>query len=158
MKLQDYVIDATKKAAEEVFRYAKAAPADRAAWKPLDEGRSILDLTRELAKTPDWAYETVFVETASEWNEEVMAAQRAEMESWKTIEECETQCFQRLERFFEAVRQLPDEQLSKTKWLPYEGGRDYTIAEMLEYPRWNFNYHLGQIAYIQILYGDREMH
>jgi hypothetical protein len=29
---------------------------------------------------------------------------------------------------------------------------------MLEYPRWNATYHLGQIAFIQTLYGDKETH
>jgi hypothetical protein len=32
------------------------------------------------------------------------------------------------------------------------------MIEMMDYPRWNFNYHNGQIAYIQTLYGDKEMH
>jgi hypothetical protein len=29
---------------------------------------------------------------------------------------------------------------------------------MLDYPRWNFNYHLGQIAYIQTHYGDKSLY
>ena len=32
------------------------------------------------------------------------------------------------------------------------------MIEMMDYPRWNFNYHLGQIAFIQMMYGDKEMH
>ena len=53
---------------------------------------------------------------------------------------------------------MPDERLSNTKWLPYNGGRDHTFLEMLDYVRWNCNYHTGQIAYIQTLYGDKEMY
>ena len=53
---------------------------------------------------------------------------------------------------------MPDADLDKKRWLPYDGGRDFTMPEMMDYPRWNFNYHLGQIAYIQTLYGDKEMH
>jgi hypothetical protein len=158
MRLQDYVIDATKKAMDEFFRYAKSVPADKIEWKPLDEGRSVLDLARELAKTPDWALDTISAEALPELDEKAWAEQKQEMESWTTIEQCEAECQARLAHFNEAVRQLLDEHLSKTKFLPYEGGRDFTYAEMIEYPRWNANYHLGQIGYIQILYGDREMH
>ncbi len=53
---------------------------------------------------------------------------------------------------------MPDERLSEKKWLPFDGGRDFSMPEMMDYPRWNFNYHLGQSAYIQTLLGDREMH
>jgi hypothetical protein len=56
------------------------------------------------------------------------------------------------------VLAMPDERLAETKWLPFNGGRDHTYLEMLEYPRWNATYHLGQVAYIQTLYGDREIH
>ena len=87
-----------------------------------------------------------------------MEAFKKETESWTTAEICHTICLEKLELLYEAVRNIPDSQLAETKWLPYDGGRDFTYAEMLEYPRWNFNYHLGQIAYIQTLYGDKEMH
>ena len=45
--------------------------------------------------------------------------------------------------------------------LPFGPGgsmKPFTIAEMADYPRWNFTYHLGQIGYIQTLYGDNAMH
>jgi hypothetical protein len=158
MRYQDYMVDTTKKAAEQVFRYAKAVPADKVDWKPLDAGRSVLELARELAKCPEWAYELVGGTKAPDWSEEHMAAEQAVMNSWTTVEQCEAECNQRLEKLFELYRTLPDERLDQTQWLPFEGGRDFTVTEMMDYPRWNFNYHLGQIAYIQILFGDKEMH
>ena len=63
-----------------------------------------------------------------------------------------------LATLFDAIRNCSDERLKETVWLPYDGGRDFTIQEICEYPRWNADYHLGQISYIQILYGDKEMH
>ena len=158
MNIQDHVIATTGAAALEVFRYALIVPADKVDWKPLDNGRSVIDIARELAKTPDWAGETIAGEGSPEWTEEAFAAQKAEMATWTTVEQCQAECLARLEKFYEVVRSLGDEDLAKTKWLPYDGGRDFTFAEMLDYPRWNFNYHLGQIAYIQTLYGDRDMH
>jgi len=158
MNLQEHVISTTGAAALEFFRFALVVPADKLEWKPLDSGRSVLDMAREIAKTPDWAGDTISSESAPEWNEDAFAAQKLEMETWLTVERCQVECLARLDRFYVLVRSLSDEDLKKTKWLPYDGGRDFTYAEMLDYPRWNFNYHLGQVAYIQTLYGDREMH
>jgi hypothetical protein len=157
MRYQDYIIEATQRAAEEAMRYARAVPVDKLDWKVLGEGRSVLDQAREMAKTPDWAYDIIAGST-SEWNEETMEQQRAEMEQWKSIDDCMTVCNEKLRRLFDLYRSIPDEQLTETKWLRYEGGRDFMYLEMMDYPRWNFNYHVGQIAFIQTLYGDKEMH
>jgi hypothetical protein len=158
MRLQDYMIDTTRAAADEAFRYAKAVPEDKVDWKPLDNGRSVLDICRELAMCPGWCEDIIQQKELPEWNEESMEAVKREQEQWKTVADCETECNRRLEQLFEVFRTMPDERLSEKKWLPYDGGRDFTMPEMMDYPRWNFNYHLGQIAYVQLLYGDREMH
>lgn len=157
MKFQEYILEASRKAADEAFRYAKAAPADKLEWSPNDTGRSVLDICRELAMTPTWAADTIDGPPV-EWSEEAFAEVKREMDQWKTLEDCEAQLNQRWERMQSVFLGTTDEQLANTKWLPYEGGRDFTVAEMMEYPRWNFTYHLGQIAYIQILLGDKEMH
>lgn len=157
MRLQDHMIDVIRGAQQEVFRYAKAVPQDKLEWRPLDAGRSVLDMARELAKTPDWA-RYVLTDAKPAEGTDPAAAQKAEMESWKTVEDCERACLEKLEELFEVYRSMPDEQLSQTKWLPFNGGRDHSYAELLDYPRWNFTYHLGQIAYIQTLYGDGEMY
>jgi len=158
MKYQDYMIDVIQNAFDEVFRYAEAVPADKADWKPLDAGRSVLDMTRELAKTPDWAVEVITSAGPPEFSEEKMAEQRKEMETWKSVAECKAEAQKRLEKLFAVYRTISDEKLKETKWLPYNGGRDHTYQEMLDYPRWNANYHLGQIGYIQTLYGDKQMY
>lgn len=158
MRLQEYMIDVTRQAAKEAFQYAKAVPADKVDWKPLDAGRSVLDQCRELAMCPTWAQDIISNKEQPEWNEATMEAIKKEQEQWKTIEDCEAECNRRLEAYFQYLREMPDSRLTETKWLPYDGGRDFAMPEMMDYPRWNFNYHLGQIAFIQTLYGDKEMH
>ncbi|AIE86254.1 DinB family protein [Fimbriimonas ginsengisoli] len=158
MRYQDYIIDVTRKAAEEAFRYAANVPADKLEWKPLDAGRSVLDMAREMAKTPVWAYDIISGAPAPEWDEESAAALKAEMEAWKTIDQCKEECLKQIDRLAGLYKDFPDERLSETKWLPYSGGKDFTYYEMMDYPRWNFTYHLGQIGYIQTLYGDKEMY
>jgi hypothetical protein len=158
MRYQDYIADETRKAAAEAFRNAKAVPADKHDWKPLDNGRSVLDQAREMAKCPDWAYDICSGTTQPDWSEDNMAAQKAEMDKWTTVEQCEQECNKRLDKLAEFYKSMGDERLTETKWLPFDGGRDFTMVEMMDYPRWNFVYHNGQINYIQTLYGDKEMH
>ena len=152
------MIDVTRAAAKEVFQYAKATPQDKLDWKPLGEGRSVLDQCRELAMCPVWCHDIIEGKDQPEWTEEAQAAIKKEQERWTTVEACEEECNRRLESLFELFGNMPDSRLAETKWLPYDGGRDFTMAEMMDYPHWNFTYHLGQIAYIQTLFGDREMH
>ncbi len=158
MRFQDQIIEETRRAADEAFRYAAGTPDDKLSWQPLELGRSVLDQAQELAKCPDWAYILVSGAEMPEQNEESMEAYKAEISSWDTIEKCKAACDERLEKLFTLYRELPDARLLETKWLPYGGGKDFSMEEMMDYPRWNFNYHAGQIAYIQTLYGDREMY
>lgn len=150
MRLQDPMIGVIGRAQEEVFRYALAVPEDRLTWEPLEVGQSVLRMARELAMTPDWA---CWVQSgAKPENPETAAeAQRAEMESWTTVAQCDAVCRAKLERLYDLYRAMPDARLAETKWLPFDGGRDHTYAELLDYPRGNFTCHLGQIATIQTL-------
>jgi hypothetical protein len=157
MTIQDYLIDTTRRSAEALFKCARAVPADKLEWAPLDIGRSTLDILRECAKCPDWGVEVISGD-GPEWSEELAATLKAEQSAWLSVEDCERECNARLDRLFDFYRNIGDERLSETKFLPYDGGRDFTMVEMMEYPHWNFDYHLGQISYIQTLYGDKEMH
>ncbi len=158
MNYQTSIVSATQEAADEFFRYAAAVPADKLEWKPLDAGRSVIDMAREVAKCADWAHQLCADDKPWEWNEEAGAASKAESDQWKTVADCQTACKSKFERLFELFKTIPDEKLKDTKWLPFNGGRDHTWAEMMDYPRWNSTYHTGQVAYVQTLYGDKEMH
>jgi uncharacterized damage-inducible protein DinB len=157
MHYQQYMIEQTKALKDEAFRQARAVPADKVEWKPSDTARSVLDICRELALCPTWAKDTIDG-VEFKWDEEEFAKIKQEQEQWKTIEECEKECDRRLEALFQLYGSISDERLKDTRWLPYDGGRDFTVLEMMDYPRWNFNWHAGQIAYIQTMYGDKEMH
>jgi hypothetical protein len=161
LRFQDHIATATENAANEVFRYARAVPDDKLDWVPVEGGRSVLDICRELAMTPTWAIDTISGggQEYHEGDPEVMMAKLKEMQAaWTTVEHCETECRRRLSELTELFRSTQDEKLSETRWLPYEGGRDFTMVEMFDYARWNFNYHLGQIAFVQLCYGDRQMY
>lgn len=156
-RFQDYAAESTKGAAEEAFKYAKAVPADKLNWKATETGKSILEICRELAWTPTWAIDTVNGKEL-DFSEAAIAKMKEVESQWTTVEQCEAECNRGLAKLDALYRSLSDEKLKDTRFLPYGGGRDFTVEEMLEYARWNFTYHLGQIAYIQTLYGDKEMY
>lgn len=158
MKYQEFIIEATQKAADEAFRFAAAVPENKVGWKPIDAGRTVLDQSQEMAKAPEWAHAIVSEGPQPEWTAEGMAEEKLEMAKWDTIDKCKAECQARLDRLFELYRGVSDDRLAETKWLPFEGGRDFTVKEMMAYPMWNFTWHAGQIAYVQTLYGDKDMH
>lgn len=156
MRVQDYIADSARDAAEMAFRYAKATPAKRLEWAP-EGGRSTIDICRELAMTPSWTL-YAFGVSDEQWSEEAAEATRREQASWTTVEACEAEFKKRFAALDTFFRGLSDADLAKTKWLPYNGGRDHTFLEMMDYPRWNCTYHLGQIGYLQTLLGDTDEH
>ncbi len=158
MKFQELMISTTQKAADEAFRYAAAVPADKLDWKPLESGRSVLDQAREMAQCPTWAISILTTDGPPKFEGPEMEASMAEMATWMTIEECQSKCNENLAKLFELYQSISDSRLEETKWLPFDGGRDFTVMEMMDYPKWNFTYHLGQIGYVQTLYGDKEMY
>ena len=155
MTIQEHVVQVAAEAAGEFFRYASQVPPDKLDWKPLDEGQSVLSMCREIAMTPEWAY-SVTADVAHD--EEASKASLAAMQSWNSVDQCQGEFLLRFEKWAEFIRAFPTERLMEKKWLPFNGGRDHSYLEMLEYPRWNFTYHLGQVAYIQTLYGDKGMY
>jgi hypothetical protein len=153
-RLQDYVADQARDAAAMAFRYARAVPDEKLNWAP-EGGRSVLEICRELAVTPTWTL-SALGQSEREWSEETMAEERREQAGWLTVDVCELEFWRRFERLETLFLGLTNDDLAKTKWLPYNGGRDHTYLEMMDYPRWNCTYRVGQIAYLQTLYGDRK--
>lgn len=56
------------------------------------------------------------------------------------------------ETLCETIQNLSDDDLSQMVVAPWE--QPYTIAQAMFLHYWNTVYHLGQVAYIQTLYGD----
>ncbi|MCB0825613.1 MAG: hypothetical protein KDC26_05450 [Armatimonadetes bacterium] len=156
-RFQSYIIDRTKNAANEFFRYAKAIPANKLDFSVGGDARTPLLIIQEVAMCPGWAAELID-DRPVEWSEESMAAEFAYSSGLTTVEMCEAEFNKRMEDFEKVVSSFPDDRLMNTKFLPFEGGRDFTYQEMMDYPRWNLNYHTGQIALIQMAYGDKEMY
>lgn len=158
MRFQDMLIESTREAAAEAFKYAKAVPADKLEWKPSETGRSVMDICRELAMAPSWSTHIMTGEQMPPMDEAAMEEFAKTSAAWTTPEACEEVANRNLEAFYAAVAAFPDERLEEKYTLPFDGGQEITQKANMDYPRWNFTYHLGQIAYIQTLYGDRKMY
>lgn len=155
MTIAQHIVDVTKRAAEEFFRYAEAVPEDKLDWIPLEGGQSVIGLCREIAVTPDWGMSAM---TDRQHTKEDFEAMRKEMDSWLTVARCRDEFDKRIPAWVEFLLAFPPERYEEAKWLPFNGGRDHAYLELFEFPRWNITYHLGQVAYIQRLYGDMAMH
>lgn len=130
-------------------------PADRREWKPSPEGiegRSAINQALEIAWMndlgagmfgsnpdilPSWDQyyaDTAAHEAAGDW------------QPWLT---------QSAARFAESLRAFPAEKWSTAVLNPFTR-KEETWAELFDLFYWNLCYHIGQISYIQVLYGDKD--
>lgn len=50
--IQQHIVQVSKEAIAEFYRYALAIPQDRLEWQPMEVGQTALDMAREIAVTP----------------------------------------------------------------------------------------------------------
>lgn len=158
MSYQERIITATEETYDALFRTARAVPADKMEWKPLDNGRTVLSQLQECANLPRFIEMVLQMRAVPPMTEADMQRAREAGLAWTTLEECESKSREHLAALYEAIRAFPDSELDKTVTLPFGGGMTKSFAQMLQIPYENAMYHLGQINYIQTLYGDFERH
>ncbi len=158
MTFQQRVIELTRQAGEDLFRTARAVPPDRLTWRPLEMGRSVLDILQECAQQPAFLPRLLNPAAGPPPSPEERAALRAARQQWTTIDACEEAYRRNLDAAFQAIREVPDERLDEVVPLPFRPGATRTVAQLLMSVYWQLVYHTGQVNYIQTLYGDREMH
>ncbi|OGF54729.1 MAG: hypothetical protein A2Z21_00970 [Candidatus Fraserbacteria bacterium RBG_16_55_9] len=158
MNFQERVIQMTSRNMEDLFRSARAVPKDKLEWKPVNNGRSALDQLQECAQAPTWFLSMLETRKPPQFDKDLMEKARAERATWKTIDECENVCRKNSERLFEVIKKFPDKDLDVKIALPFGKGMVMSMADIAMAHYWNTTYHLGQINFIQTLYGDLEMH
>ena len=73
-----------------------------------------------------------------------------------TLDDCEAAGKANLETMKAAINALLDEDMDARIDLPWGKG-NYSLREVMGFPAWNCTYHMGQVSYIQTLYGDFSM-
>jgi hypothetical protein len=156
MRYQDQLIQDTKAAIDALFKAAHAMPADKLIWKVSDKGRTALSQCAECAQMIPMTIGMLETKTMPPMDENAMEQMGAQSAAW-TLADCERICREESEKLYVVLRNYSDEDLAKPIDLPF-GDKDWRMTDVASYPLWNITYHLGQISFIQTLYGDNEMY
>ena len=127
---------------------AASSLGEQFAWKPLDKGRSAHDQVIEVAGMFILAKHLVESGEMPEINREHHAQM---MQEFGTQEKALKQLEDAADLLAIAIETAPTDRLSKIVHLPFGGGIDKTIAEVLLLAYWNNVYHEGQVNYISTL-------
>lgn len=143
---------------QDLERTTQAVPDDKWNWKPLDNGRTVLDLLGEAAQTPLLVVH--LLQSPETFNPyELFPKLMQERDGWSREE-----TFEKLrantQAALEAIRALPDKELEKPFTLPIGAASDMTLplAAWVLIAYRTFVSRFAQINYIQTLYGDFEFH
>jgi hypothetical protein len=156
MTIPEYVEGLTRYANAYLIRVVRAMPQERRTWRPMDEGRAALDQVMECAQVADWFARILATQDAEFLSPGFLESERAARSSVQTIEGAEAALNASSERLFAALAAVPAEVLDQT--VEIMPGWSDTLANVMFMPLRNLWYHIGQVNYIQTLYGDRQMH
>lgn len=150
--LKEIAVKSNKELAAALVRNLKAMPADRQTWSPLDCGRSALDQVQECAVINKWVAQIYRTREVPPLGGDAF---KAEMSALDTLEKACAGLEAATEELCAAIQAFPEAELDSSVTLPWD---TTTFAELFLVPYWNNSYHIGQISYIQTLYGDKEFH
>jgi len=136
-------------------RTVAAVPEGKLTWKPLDNGRPVLDLLGDAAQAP--AMCLAMLNGSSEYSPEFFKRMVQERASWSR-----EQALQHLktntEQLIKAIQALPEEKLDEPVTLPMGGGMTLPRGAWLLMAYRSAMSRTAQINYIQTLYGDFDSH
>lgn len=156
MTIPEYVEGLTRYANNYLLRTVRAMPADRWSWKPMEEGRTVVDQVMECAQAADWFTRILTTRDAAFFTAEFIGAEREARAAATDLDAAEALLNHNSEAMFQAFRALEGQDMSET--VEIMPGWNDSLANVMFMPLRNLWYHIGQVNYIQTLYGDREMH
>ncbi|CEK12823.1 hypothetical protein CWRG_00219 [Chthonomonas calidirosea] len=148
--IQELFAQLVRQEADHLIRHAEATPPDKQIWSPLDKGRTVLDLVQECAYMNGFAAKTLVDRRQPEWSQVEFDRFRAE---FNTMEKALARLRTETESLAQAILAFPSEHLNDPVQLPW--GVNGTLTVWITIPYWNMCYHLGQVCYVQTLYGDQ---
>ncbi len=152
--VQALAAKSTRDVAVGLARTFSAMPSDKQAWSPLDLGRTALNQIAECAVINAYGAQTLRDRAAPPF--EGNAYQQA-CAALDTVEKAVAALSDSTKELSAAIETLPDDQLETKIQFPWDS-EPSTLAEAALIPYWNMTYHIGQINYVQTLYGDKESH
>lgn len=152
--IQEMAVKLNREAAETLIRNVRAMPPDKLTWQPLDVGRTTLSQLQECAIICGFSIFTLTNHTLPPDFNEAYGRELAEID---TADKAVARLEERIEQLAATIAAVPDGDLEKTVTMPWRPA-PVSLAELMFMNYWNVAYHIGQVSYIQILYGDNEMH
>jgi len=149
------IIAMTNQGRSALERTALAVPDDKLNWKPLDNGRTVLDLLGDAAQAPTMG--TGILRSATPYGPEHFSTLRAERAGW-TREEALAHLERNTLEFLEELNKVSDEKLDEPLSLPMGGGMTMPLGAWALIAYRAFTSRMAQINYIQTLYGDFDRH
>lgn len=151
MNVIDFIIQDTERNLENFFYTCRKVPAEKLDWKPLDGGRSVLDQAQEVALCPLWVPGLL---AARGFDPGVFGDFEASKATLPDLDACEATAKENMKKFVDAVKAFPEADYQTEVEFPW--GK-YTFLQTMTFAGWNATYHMGQVSYIQTLYGDFSM-
>jgi hypothetical protein len=135
---------------------AQAVPEDKLDWKPLDNGRTVLDLLGECAQTPDFLLQ-LLREGKINASLEGFAQMAQERAGW-TREYSLQRLREKTAEALNAIREIPEEKFDDPLQLPLYNNATLPFGVWVLMLYRTFAARTAQINYIQTLYGDFDFH
>lgn len=159
--MSDILIASMESARDELVSTAQAVPDARLNWKPLDNGRTVLDLLGDAAQIPLMVMPMLGApggfKPSQEGMREMFGKMREERKNW-TRDECLKHLHTNTDAVIAAIRALPEERLAEPLTMPFGGGMTMPMGAWVMMIHRAFYARMGQINYIQTLYGDFDPH
>ncbi len=146
--LQEFLVTATQKAADDLAAALLRLPEDKRGWSPDGKGRTALDQVAECAVLNGYTADLIQTRTwQTDWFDKFFSEKaEAAAQDWETLH---ARLQENTQRVVQAIASVPDEALADKIELPgWTTARMMTLTEIMARSYWNMTYHEGQINYI----------
>lgn len=148
MTYQDALVALIDDAYGELFKNAERL-GDKLDYKAAPTCRTPLDMLTECATSPMFLAPTLKNRALAPMDEDSM-----NMPSFGSIAEAKAAWESGKEALYDSIRTFPSDQLEVKIETPWG---TFPWRDFMAYAYWNPMYHVGQLAYIQMIHGDTDM-
>lgn len=153
MTYQQAIVPLIEDAYKDLFKNARRL-SDKLDYKVSETNRTPLQMLQECATVAAGLVPILdaraMVGSESDW-----AEAEKQMASLTTIEACEAEYERNKTELLRAIADFPEERLEELIETPWG---TFPWRDFIAYLYWNPMYHTGQLAYVQMIHGDAEMH
>jgi hypothetical protein len=154
---KDLILTLLQQGRANITNTYSAVPEDKLTWRPLDNGRSALDLFGEAGQTCAMIARLVESRGEDKPTRESFQAMREERANW-THEQALAAMESGADALFAVLNNVTDEELAQPVTMTIGGGMTMPLAGWAMMAYRTFISRFAQINYIQTLYGDFDSH